>query len=171
LPVLHEVPAFELTSHRGEAVTREDMLGRVWVADFFLTRCTGVCPVLASQMGLVQERLAEAGLLGDEVGLMSFNVDGDHDDVERVADWAAGHEVGADWHVVTGPRAEVWPMVREGFMMYVGQSQGDETTPVAHSSQLVVIDRAGRVRAHVSGLLPDTPEQVMAVVEALVEEG
>lgn len=42
LPALGEVPAFSLTERSGRVVTRADLDGAPWVADFVFTRCTGM---------------------------------------------------------------------------------------------------------------------------------
>ncbi len=46
LPQLGEVPAFEFTRSNGKKLSRQDLLGQVWVADFIFTRCGGQCPLL-----------------------------------------------------------------------------------------------------------------------------
>ena len=43
LPVLGEVPAFELVDQHGQAFQRAALNGHVWVADFIFTTCPGPC--------------------------------------------------------------------------------------------------------------------------------
>lgn len=38
LPVYGEVPAFSLTNEAGKTVTRDSLLGRVWICDVIFTR-------------------------------------------------------------------------------------------------------------------------------------
>src|SRR5947209_15015329 len=41
---LGEVHDFSLTERSGATIQRDDLLGKVWVASFIFTRCTGQCP-------------------------------------------------------------------------------------------------------------------------------
>ena len=48
LPVLFEVPAFSLTNQNNATFKRDDLKGRVWIADFIFTTCPGVCPAMTA---------------------------------------------------------------------------------------------------------------------------
>ena len=45
-----ELPEFALIEKSGAPVTRETLLGKVWIASFVFTRCTGPCPVITATM-------------------------------------------------------------------------------------------------------------------------
>ena len=47
---LGNVPEFRFTTQEEKTLTRADLLGKVWVVDFFFTRCPGPCPVMTSRM-------------------------------------------------------------------------------------------------------------------------
>ena len=55
LPISGSVPDFEFTDSNGETITREDMEGKVWVADFIFTTCTMACPIMTGNMNLIQK--------------------------------------------------------------------------------------------------------------------
>jgi protein SCO1/2/putative membrane protein len=54
------VPDFSLTDRSGRPVTRADLLGRVWVANFIDTECTETCPVQSLQIQRLQAEFADA---------------------------------------------------------------------------------------------------------------
>ena len=56
MPVLGQVPDFELTAETGKRFTRQELAGRIWVADFIYTHCTGPCPLMSSKMRRVFRR-------------------------------------------------------------------------------------------------------------------
>lgn len=82
------VPDFSVTDHKGNTITRESMLGKVWVCDFFLTRCNGVCPILGLKMAQTTERLSKDQVF-DGVELVSFSVDPEHDTRQVLKDYRA----------------------------------------------------------------------------------
>src|SRR5438445_12936487 len=57
LPMLGELPAFSLVAEEGKPVGRDDLLGRVWVADFVFTFCSDACPRLHANRKQRQDRL------------------------------------------------------------------------------------------------------------------
>ena len=67
LPEYGPIPAFSLEERAGGKVALNDLLGKVWVADFIFTKCAGVCPAMTHCMVKVQEEMkgdADARLVG-----------------------------------------------------------------------------------------------------------
>jgi len=151
VPVLFELPAFELTERSGETVTRDDLLGKVWVGQFIFTRCAGPCPMITARTASLQDLLKQHSRWRD-MRLVSFSVDPEHDTPEvlrRYADTA-----GADanqWLFLTGERAEMWSLVQDGFKLPVGE-QDDPAMPILHSTRHVLVDAKGRTRGYYSAL-------------------
>src|SRR5699024_5128054 len=73
----YEVQDFTFTNQDGEKVSKSDLEGEFWVADFIFTNCTTVCPPMTSNMANLQDQLKEAGL--EDVRLVSFSVDPERD--------------------------------------------------------------------------------------------
>jgi protein SCO1/2 len=44
MPVYGRVPEFQLISQTGEPFDRRALNGKIWVADFIFTHCSGPCP-------------------------------------------------------------------------------------------------------------------------------
>src|SRR3954471_14129933 len=57
LPVLAQLPQFSLVAEDGKPFARDDLLGRVWIADFVFTSCADACPRLQAKMKKLQDRL------------------------------------------------------------------------------------------------------------------
>src|SRR5260370_20521440 len=69
------VADFRLTERSGRTVSRADLDGKIWIASFVFTRCTGPCPQVTGTMARVQSETAAK----DGVQLVSFTVDPDRD--------------------------------------------------------------------------------------------
>lgn len=50
LPVIGQIPAFDLIDQDGEQFTLDDLKGNVWLADFIFTTCAGPCPIMTERM-------------------------------------------------------------------------------------------------------------------------
>ncbi|HEV3257992.1 MAG TPA: SCO family protein [Gemmataceae bacterium] len=142
---------FSLTERSGRTITREDLLGKIWVASFIFTRCAGPCPQVTGNMARLQAQLA-----GDDgVMLVTFTVDPKYDTPKVLRTYAAHY--GADpkrWLFLTGDQDKLYALIRNSFMSAVEQTKGAARTPgneVTHSTRLFLVDRKGHVRAYFDG--------------------
>ena len=113
-----EIPAFSLSDQDGEEITDALLKGDFYLANFFFTRCTDVCPPHMAELARLQRRMEREGW---KVRLVSFTVDPAHDTPEVLK--AYGEDLGADWSgwsFLTGPPDTLLPLLREGFKVPVG---------------------------------------------------
>jgi cytochrome oxidase Cu insertion factor (SCO1/SenC/PrrC family) len=110
------VPEFTLTERSERRVTRNDLLGRVWVVHFFYASCLDTCPLQSAEMANLQRDLADA----PDVRLVSISVDPDHDTPEILRAYA--QRFGADperWLFLTGDKAAIVRLAQDGFHLSV----------------------------------------------------
>jgi protein SCO1/2 len=140
MPPIGEIPAFRFTTQEGKSLTKEDLIGKVWVADFVFTRCNGPCPVMTSRMAELAKGLAKA----KDVRVVSITVDPGHDTPAVLADYASRMDADPSrWIFLTGPKPEIDAFARKG--MFQVLAYDDKGVPT-HSTRFLVIDRAGRIR-------------------------
>src|SRR6267378_1331746 len=107
LPVLVDLPQFSLIDETGKPFHRDDMLGRVWVADFVFTSCADACPRLQNKMKRIQDRLLPLEQ-GGNIGLLSISVDPERDTTEKLREYAATFGARPNlWRSLTGDQREV----------------------------------------------------------------
>jgi len=146
-PVLGQVPDFRLVNRDGRVVTRDDLAGAPWVADFIFTRCRVSCPLMTA-------RLARLGReMGERVPRrVSFTVDPAHDTPEVLARHAASFDAPADWLFLTGEPEALYRLMMEGFKLALEVSPPPGTAtpeePILHSTRIVLVDGAGRIRGY-----------------------
>src|SRR2546421_3437623 len=115
LPMLGELPAFSLVAEDGKPFGKEDLLGKVWIADFVFTSCSDACPRLQAKMKRLQDRLIPPEQ-GGNIGLLSISVDPERDTPEKLKEY--GETFGARaglWRSLTGRQQEVERTVVRGF--------------------------------------------------------
>ena len=147
LPDLGTVPPFALTERAGTPLGAADLAGHVWVADFVFTRCPDFCPALTTRMAGLQKALP-AGR--DPIRLVSFSVDPAHDGPDVLREYAARAGAGDAWLFLTGPRAAVAALLRDGFHV-AWADDGPPTSPITHSDRFVLVDRQLRIRGYYHG--------------------
>jgi protein SCO1 len=166
LPVLGTLPAFTLTERSGATVAATDLGGRVWIADFVFTRCPDFCPALTARMAKLQEAVPRGA---DGVTLVSFSVDPTNDTPEVLRDYARRHGAGEGWLFLTGPRAQVATLLRDGFHV-AWADDGPPASPITHSDRFVLVDRALRIRGYYHGTDGDDVARLVRDAAALRDE-
>lgn len=167
LPVVHPVPEFSLTERSGRDVTRDDLLGRVWIADFIFTSCTGPCPALTRRMVELQAALKKHG---DAVRLVTFSVDPTFDTPKVLRRYADRFHADADrwWFLTCDDEAAMHKLVREGFLSIV--EPGGDAGALLHTTSLMLVDAQGRIRGRYHGDDPKEKPRLLADVKRLLAE-
>jgi protein SCO1/2 len=171
LPVLAQLPPFQLVDQAGRPFGTRDLEGRVWVASFIFTRCATICPAITAQMARIQGRTRE---LAPDFHLVSFSVDPGYDTPERLADYARAHRASPrQWSFLTGPEKAVQQAVVDGLKVSMGREAAPDGGPGAifHGSHLVLVDRQGRVRGYYDSEDEKAVEHVVRDAGLLVNRG
>lgn len=142
LPILGEAPPFTLQDSRGSDFSSAELSGKVWVANFIFTRCTGPCSTQSAHIA----KLARQYRRDDDVRFMSISVDPEHDTPEVLADYADTFKADTSrWHFLHGSKEQVVSLLNEGFRL------GSLDEPRYHSTRFVAVDRSGKIRGYYDG--------------------
>lgn len=167
LPIIAGVPEFSLTERSGRTVTRSDLLGRVWVVDFFFTSCTGPCPELTLRMRSLQKTVFDEELA---VTLVSVSLDPEIDRPPVLRRYA--NKYGADpnrWLFLTGEDQDaVHELVKTGFLVAVQRATREAA--LVHATYFLLIDSAMRIRGVYEGLEASSKPKILADIRQLLAE-
>ncbi|MBI1788471.1 MAG: SCO family protein [Acidobacteria bacterium] len=161
LPVYGQIPGFTLTAETGHAFESRTLDGRVWVADFIYTTCTGPCPRMTSLMRQLQTLTANL----PQVRLVSMTVDPQRDTPEVLAAYARrNHAQPERWRFLTGGAEALHHLKREAFKL------GSVDGSLNHSTRLVLVDGRGRIRGYY-GTDEDSPiQRLLTDIKRLLQE-
>jgi len=164
------VDEFQLTSQSGQPFTREQLKGKVWIANFIFTSCAAECLVLSKRMGEVQNHFTG----NTDVAFVSISVDPHTDNPERLADYAKKYGADERWTFLTGPVRDVDALIKKSFLLPVARDDGERSEIVLsnfiHSDRIAVVDRAGMVRYYVDGMRPEAVSELTRVIRVLLAE-
>ena len=168
LPVLGTVPVFELTEASGRPISRAELAGKLWIADFVFTSCAASCPKMTAEMARIQQ--GERDLA--DLRLVSFSVDPETDTPEVLRGYAARHQADPSrWLFVTGDPAKLRSLAIDGFHIPVGNgdpTQGD--APIIHSDRFVLVDRQAQIRGYYEATDGDALLKLRGDVRRLAQE-
>jgi cytochrome oxidase Cu insertion factor (SCO1/SenC/PrrC family) len=167
--ILLSLPDFELVDQQGQPFGTTQLRGRVWIANFFFTRCQTTCPIQTAKLAQFQ-RQAKNWPDWSRVRLVSLSVDPGHDTPEVLAEYARGHQADpAQWKFLTGPRETLWKLSRDGFKLPVADDpQGQEL--ITHSPRFILVDAAGQVRGFYDSQKDRDIRQMTIDLRYLLEE-
>ncbi len=161
LPVLGQVQDFALTRQDGGPLTRQDLLGKPWVASFTFTRCPAICPRMNAELQRVDRVAAR------EVRLVSFSVDPVHDTPAILAAQAQSLGASARWFFLTGPEPTIHALTQNSFKLAVVPATAD--APLVHSTHLVLVDAAGAIRGYYEAFAPGSIDRLLQDLERLLQ--
>ena len=133
-----KLPDFELTSSHGKSFKRNNLLNKVWLANFIFTSCETTCPIIATEVNSLQSEF-------NQLNFVSFSVDPKNDTPEKLKEY--GKKFAADesrWHFLTGQWSKIRELLLKGFKI------GAPEKPVFHTDRLVLVDRQSRIRGYYS---------------------
>lgn len=112
----HYIPDFRFTNQNGQAVSNQDLVGKVYVANFIFTRCGSICPQMSRQFQRVQDHFEDS----PDLKLLSFSVDPTYDTVAVMAEYAQKFEAKPTmWYMLTGDKAKINILAVRGFALPV----------------------------------------------------
>jgi protein SCO1/2 len=187
LGVYGEVPDFTLAERSGRRITRADLLGKVWIANFIYTQCTETCPTQSLQILQLQSEFARE----PDLRLVSITVDPERDTPEVLARYAQRYEADPErWLFLTGSKRAIYNLAADGFKLTVVDPDDPKQTSgmlpflgprpafathgskglVIHSSRFVLVDRHARIRAYHQPTDQESLERLRRNLRALLSE-
>jgi len=159
------LPSIELVNQDAQPFGSAQLAGKIWIADFIFTSCPGPCPIISSRMSELQKPLDKT-----DIHLVSFSVDPEKDTPEVLRGYGEKlHAQPKRWDFLTGSRAAIYALTRDGFKLAVSDGSDEAGMPV-HSTRVVLVDRHGAIRGYYDALAPDAVTKLLADANHLFRE-
>jgi protein SCO1/2 len=147
---IHKIAAFEFVNQNGKKVTNKDFEGKIYIADFFFTTCPSICPILAKNMGKIQEYYKD----DDDIMLLSHSVMPWVDSVKKIREYATEKKViDNKWHLITGDKDAIYAIARTSYFADEDFKKTKDIGQFIHTENFVLVDKKGRIRGVYNGTL------------------
>lgn len=179
LKIYGTVPDFSLTERSGRKVSLADLKGKVWVAQFFYTHCTDICPLTVPQMGLLHLEYLNDPEFRSMIRFLSITVDPEHDTPQVLTKFAERFSADPElWLFLTGDKAGIYRLAQQGFKLGIGEQENPtevkrktgEEKEIFHSSRLILVDRKSQIRGYYSGIDAEAMVRLRRDLKALLAE-
>jgi protein SCO1/2 len=143
----HTVKDFNLINQNGNNITSKDYENKIYVVDFFFTRCPSICPIMTDNMKKIQDEYIN----NDDIMLLSMSVTPDIDDIEVLKDYAVEKGVNdSKWNITTGSKKHIYELARKSYFAVVDQGDGD-LQDFIHTPNFILVDTKKQIRGIYDG--------------------
>ena len=143
----HFVSDFELINQNGDTITNKDYEDKIYVVDFFFTRCGSICPIMTNNMKKIQDKFLE----NDNLMLLSISVTPNIDNVATLKKYAKSKGViNSKWNITTGNKKHIYELARKSYFAVLKKGDGG-LQDFIHTPNFILIDKKKQIRGIYDG--------------------
>jgi len=163
----HKVGNFALTNQNGITVTQDDFEDKIYIADFFFTRCQTICPIMALNMADLQEYYLD----DSEIKFLSHSVTPVMDSVPVLRAYADKNgAIDGKWEITTGDKKQIYGLARKSYFAVLDEGDGGDQDFI-HTEQFILIDKKGQIRGFYDGTDKAEMSRIYKDIGILKKEG
>lgn len=142
LVTIGPAPKFVLLNHDNLKISQETYNGKVYVLEFFFSKCPSICPKMNLSMLSIQNKFFG----NPNFGIVSITIDPEHDTpkVLKLHRELLGVK-SSNWNFLTGDKAYIFDLSNKGFNIYAGENS-KVSGGFEHSGLFALIDKNGNIR-------------------------
>ena len=143
-----DVPEFEFINQDNQIITPKDLLGKVYVVEFFFTNCPTICPVMNQNLIEVESEINHP-----DFGIVSITIDPKRDTPEVLKEHKLHLGIqNPNWHFLSADRAYTYSVSKK-FNIYIGKDESS-AEGLEHSGKMALVDKNGKIRSrfHANGI-------------------
>lgn len=160
----HKVANFELINQNGETITQDDYKDKIYVTDFFFTRCPSICPIMSNNI----EKLQEAFIEENDVMFLSLSVTPVLDSVPVLKEYASEHgAINGKWNITTGDKKHIYNLARKSYFAVVEQGDGG-LQDFIHTPNFILIDKDKQIRGVYDGTNEEEIKRIISDIATLI---
>lgn len=164
--VYQTIPNFSFLNQDSVVLTQDAFKGKIYVADFFFTSCTTICPTMHRNLKTVYDDYKT----NPDVMFLSHTIDFKYDKPSVLKKYA--EKLGVDvskWQFVYGSKDEIYNLAEKNYLVAVGE---DNQSPdgYMHQGWLILIDKQKRMRGAYDGTKAEQVEQLKKDMLILLAE-
>ncbi|MCK0131945.1 SCO family protein [Flavobacteriaceae bacterium F08102] len=162
----HKIADFSLINQNGEVITQEDYKDKIYVADFFFTRCQTICPIMTNNMAKLQAHFKD----DDHIRFLSHSVTPVMDSIPVLRAYADRMGViDGKWNLVTGDKKDIYDLARKSYMAVLDEGDGG-VQDFIHTEQFILVDKKKQIRGYYDGTKAEDIARIIKDIAILEKE-
>lgn len=161
----HTISDFNLINQNGAIITQNDYENKIFVTDFFFTRCPSICPVMTNNM----EKLQNEFLKDERVKLLSISVTPEMDSIPILKSYAKKNgAITTKWNITTGYKKHIYELARKSFFAVNDIGDGG-LQDFIHTPNFVLVDTKKRIRGIYDGTQDDEIQRLIQDIKRILD--
>ncbi|MDX5584683.1 MAG: SCO family protein [Aureibaculum sp.] len=162
----HKIADFQLANQNGDTITQHNYKDKIYIADFFFTRCQTICPIMSTNMGDLQEFYKN----DTTVMLLSHSVTPVIDSISVLRAYADKRKIlDSKWNLVTGDKKHIYELARKSYFAVLDEGDGGAQDFI-HTEQFILVDQKRQIRGFYDGTSKDEIQRIIKDIAILKKE-
>lgn len=164
---IHTIDTFAMYNQLGNIITKDSLDGFIYVANFFFTICSSICPKMVNNLHLLQDSFAN----NPQIKLVSFTVMPWVDSVAKLKQYGENHNINPNkWYLLTGNKQRIYALGRQSYFSEKRLGLQKDSTEFLHTESMLLIDKKGRIRGIYNATDKADVERVTSNIRTLLNE-
>lgn len=168
LPIIGSKPIanFKFLNQDSIQITNRNFDNKIYIADFFFTSCTTICP----KMHRIMKEIFNEYQDNDNVMFLSHTVDFKYDKPSRLNRYAHNLGVkGKKWQFAYGSKDQIYSIAENSYLTSVIVDTTAKETYI-HQGYLFLVDKNRRIRGVYDSSVEDHVTQLKKEMQILLDE-
>jgi len=164
--VYQRIPPFKFLNQDSVYITNDQFKDKIYIADFFFTSCTTICPIMHRNLKTVYDKFQD----NPDVMFLSHTIDFKYDTPSVLKKYAKKLGVdGPKWQFVYGAKDSVYTLAEKSYLVAVLEDSTNKDGYI-HQGYLVLIDKNRHIRGAYDGTNPEQVAQLEKDIPVLLAE-
>lgn len=161
----HRVSDFELINQNGDTISQMDYEDKIYVVDFFFTRCQTICPIMTKNIVKLQEDFINES----DIMFLSLSVTPEMDSVPILRKYADEKGIlDSKWNITTGNKKHIYELARKSFFTVKDGGDGG-LQDFIHTENFVLVDKKKQIRGFYDGTDDLAIDQLVEDIKLLMK--
>jgi len=164
--IYQTIPPFSFLNQDSSVITEKTFDRKIYVADFFFTSCTSICPIMHRNMLKVYEEFRNE----EDVAILSHTIDFKYDTPSRLKSYADKLGVtGTKWQFAKGSKDSVYTIAEKNYLVAVSEDKA-AADGFVHQGWFILVDKEKRLRGAYDGTKEDQVKRLIEDMHILLKE-
>ena len=160
----HTVSDFNLINQNGVSVTSKEYENKIYVVDFFFTKCQSICPIMTNNMLKIQSEFIN----NDDIMLLSISVTPEIDNIKVLKDYTIEKGINdSKWNITNGSKKHIYDLARKSYFAVVDQGDGS-LQDFIHTPNFILVDTKKQIRGIYDGTAESEISRLIKDINILV---
>ncbi len=164
---MHSISDFKFTDQDGNTFSSNEVKDKIYLADFFFTKCPGICPSMTKNLLKIQNAFGNF----DDVRILSYSVMPENDSVKALKEYEMNYGIKNHfWYLLTGSTSDIYNLARRSYFVEKNAGFNSDSTEFLHTENIILIDKKGHIRGIYNGTLALDMERIINDINILLIE-